>query len=139
MQDIEKEIQDAYFAGLIDGEGNIRLKPVNRGRNLSANIRVKMTDESVVADLRKRFGGYYFPRKPHKSGYKPQHEWYAEGYLAVQVIEALYKYLRVKKSDAALVLAHYPEHTRNRAVTRGRPSKALIAAEIAANAVAKSL
>jgi hypothetical protein len=68
------QIEAAWLAGIIEGEGSIRIEPKN-----GVVVRLSMTDEDVVRKVSAMCGaGNFFPLKPHaawKAHYKPQFRW----------------------------------------------------------------
>ena len=102
----------AYLAGIIDGEGCIRLaKNCSGNKRISshtANVNCGMTNPIAVEMLHQIFGGSIRDVQPtckNASPCKPLRYWYASGTDSVaRVLLALYPYLRVKKKQAAIVL-----------------------------------
>src|SRR5690242_2978680 len=99
----------AYFAGLIDGEGNIGLhkRGPKRPNWLRPVIKVKMTDKSVVTALSETYGGKVNERPPGKPHHKTQWLWKVENKTAKDTLDKIYPYLRVKRADADNLLAYF--------------------------------
>lgn len=96
----------AYTAGLVDGEGCIRLanrRSAKGSTTYTVTVQVNSTDERMARFLGSRFGGAVryveVPRQPNR---KPQWAWQASATIAVAVLEAIYPYLVIKKEQARL-------------------------------------
>lgn len=109
--DMATETDLAYLAGLIDGEGCIRVKK-SKPRNdrstptYTAAVHVRMVDEPAIAFLSATLGGWYYKERPHSRG-RPLYCWQATGRVADAALRAVRPYLRIKgpQADVALELA----------------------------------
>lgn len=104
---MKTELLNAYFAGLIDGEGYISIRAQTTGV-CRPMVRVNMTCEETVRRLHDHFGGYFGKKavevRPNR---KPQWTWEATFKNAHNVCEALRPYLVTKAAAADAVLQHY--------------------------------
>lgn len=95
---MSNEIKDAYFAGLIDGEGHISIH--SRGANRTKGrpiIVVAMTCERTINAIRDHFGvGTVRPAKV-KEGCKPQWRWRVSYKNARIVADRIRPYLITKE------------------------------------------
>jgi len=100
----------AYLAGIIDGEGCIRIAKSNDKRFSShtANVNCGMTEPTAVELLHQTFGGsirWTQPTCKNASPCKPLRYWYLSGTdSSARALRQLYPYLRVKRKQAAAVL-----------------------------------
>jgi hypothetical protein len=101
----------AYLAGLIDGEGCIRIKKTKAYRcqnrqtpGYHASISVRMVDEASIAFLHETLGGWYYLEKWRHSEGRPLFCWQASDQVAGSVLRALLPYLRLKRQQAETVL-----------------------------------
>jgi len=108
---MSKEVKDAYFAGLIDGEGYIGMESRGGGWYRPC-IRVKMTCQRTIEAIRAHFlVGRVVLRHPatsspyYKPTHKPQWEWCVTYKGAISVLERIMPYLITKKSIAEEVYA----------------------------------
>jgi len=111
----------AYVAGIIDGEGWVEFRYVNRTRNtrpgkptyrtLIIRMEVPQVDGRLIdylmtttdegnRDLKK------FPKHPT---YQTQHRWRVSHHGVYRVLKQVYKHLIVKKEKAKLVIDYYDE------------------------------
>lgn len=103
--------QKAYLAGIIDGEGCIRIckqRPRAINRDYSTiyflRIEVRMVDREAIDFLKSVFGGGVYVYKNHKSSKPVIFDWIVSHRNAVKIIKDIYPYLRVKKNQADLAL-----------------------------------
>ena len=109
VQDNPQQTVLAYLAGIIDGEGCIRLAKLNDKRTtVHPSVNCGMTQAAPVELLHQTFGGSVTWKQPtckNASPCKPLLYWYASGAnSAAKVLRQLYPYLRAKKEQAAIVL-----------------------------------
>lgn len=114
---MKTEILNAYFAGLIDGEGTIGVYTFKSGVTRPI-IKVDMTCETTIKALHQYFGGYMGVKKVENlPNRKPQWRWEVTFSKAKEVARLLMPYLITKTANAELVLACTPKNK------RGRPRK----------------
>jgi hypothetical protein len=109
---VDRVLRDAYFAGLIDGEGNIgshsagRRNPVTGEHQVKPIIQVKMTCEKTIRALHEHFGvGHVVYQDGDQPGWKPSWRWRATTLSARKVAEVIRPYLITKAEDLA---EHFP-------------------------------
>ncbi len=112
------KILDAYYAGLIDGEGCIAAYPTGPGGSPKPRLRVAMTDEKVILNLRDYFGlGNVYGYQPKRPNSKYVWHWTVMNANCREVLEKILPYLQVKKEIAERVLA-LPVHLRGKSLKR---------------------
>lgn len=115
---MRKEILTAYFAGLIDGEGCISAYPNGAGGSPKPCLRVAMTDEAVIRNLREHFGlGNIYGYQPKRPNSKYVWHWTVLNQNCLEVLRQIFPYLQVKKMVAEKVLA-LPVHPRGVSLKR---------------------
>ena len=97
------QLLNAYFAGLIDGEGTIAIYPQKYQSNPRALIKVNMTCKVTLDALHKHFGGSLYTKKV-KEGYQPQWRWEVTALKARAVAECIIPFLITKKAEAQKIL-----------------------------------
>lgn len=94
-------LKTAYFAGLIDGEGNLGSYSSGANRRVRVEISVKMTCETTIKALQSHFGvGNIRLREPQNKNWKPQWAWRVSDKSAIFVIELILPFLITKKTSA---------------------------------------
>jgi hypothetical protein len=107
------DVDLAYCAGLIDGEGCIMVKRGKAYRHLTgrinpsyiASVQVRMVDEGAIRFLRDTLGGWYWREKPHLARGRPLYCWQIQQAAAESALRLLRPYLRVKHEQADNALA----------------------------------
>jgi hypothetical protein len=109
------EVDLAYIAGLIDGEGSIQYKQYMRKRKhnprayptWSIRIEIAMTDQSVLVWLNEILGvGTVNPRKV-KPGKKKQWRWRCSHRQAYFVARLIWPYVHIKLPAIQKIIEHY--------------------------------
>ena len=109
----------AYVAGIIDGEGWVEFRRVNRTRNtrpgkptyltLIIRMEVPQVDGRLIDYLMETTAEgnrdmKYFPKNPNA---KDQHRWRVSHHGVYRILKQVYKYLIVKREKAKLVIDYY--------------------------------
>jgi hypothetical protein len=107
------EIERAYLAGFIDGEGCIQIGrnlPRGKSKNLSYYLAVSVsnTNEAIINYLQSTFGGAVGNMK-RKVNHRPCQNWIIRGHRARALLEMILPYLRQKKTEAELAIAFQRE------------------------------
>jgi len=109
----------AYVAGIIDGEGWVEYRYVNRTRNtrpgkpvyrtLIVRMEVPQVDGRLIDYLMTTTaeGNRDIKRFPKNPTYQDQHRWRLSHHGVYRVLKQVYKYLIVKREKAKLVIDHY--------------------------------
>lgn len=95
----DSKYKDAYFAGLIDGEGSLFLAG-SQGR---ATIELKMTCFATVDALHQEYGGTVRYRKAQRSHWLDQWLWRVRDVQAREVLRRVRPFM-ITKAGAADVL-----------------------------------
>lgn len=106
----EKSLLYAYMAGIIDGEGSISIVSSAKHKPYIPKITVSNTNYEMIDLFEKEFGGKVRRRswssnqKNINENWKDAYEWTLIHQKAAKVIECLYPFLRIKKTQAILLL-----------------------------------
>lgn len=92
----------AYYAGFFDGEGCIMINKHPGYRRL--DIRISNTNEGILLEFAKLFGGCVYKNKRRKDTYKEKWQWCIPPKPAVVFLKAVYPFLRLKREEALLAL-----------------------------------
>ena len=113
------EPEAAYVAGIIDGEGWVEFRYVNRRRNtlpgkpvyktLIIRMEVPQVDGRLIDYLMATTDEgsrdmKYFPNNPNA---QDQHRWRVSHRGVYRILKQVYKYLIVKREKAKLVIDYY--------------------------------
>lgn len=105
------EVELAYLAGIIDGEGTITLtRGLKSDRFRALVMSVANTDLSMINYLKDTYGGRTSKRnRLTATHHMAAFDWRVERRKAVELLEGIYPYLRneVKRDRAKHTLDHY--------------------------------
>ena len=118
------EVDEAYIAGLFDGEGNIYFKQVmkKRGKDKKAyptweiRMEVSMTEKSIIKWLHDTIGVGTFHKKPPgkgQMGRKMQYRWRCGYRDAYYVCKLIWPFVHVKLDKVTKILEHYDHNPGN--------------------------
>ena len=97
----KRDIDMAYLAGILDGEGCIRVRNVVKNK-LCLVVTVQQTDEEPLILFKAYFGGSLRRKSKLTTGGLQVFRYYASRRNAVRLLEQLSPYLIIKKSRAEL-------------------------------------
>jgi len=109
-KDQKESNQEAYFAGIVDGEGYISYEKTKKNYSIPA-ISVEMTDKDVIDKIHKFFNeGSVVSIKPRQAHHLDSWRWRARGKAAVNIYFKIYNYLSARrKHKIDQVLKNYCE------------------------------
>lgn len=96
----------AWSAGIIDGEGCIRLMRHKSKKSLTAVVHVINTDARILVKLRDMFGGTVSATPRESDNYLPAWRWQVNAAHARSVARAVLPFLVAKRDQAAALLAY---------------------------------
>lgn len=101
----------AYVAGLMDGEGCIRIKKAKaykcQGRvtpGYHASVQIKMVDQDAIEFACSVLGGWHYLEKSALKSGRPLFTWQVSDQKAEDALRIVLPYLRVKRKQAAKVI-----------------------------------
>ncbi len=105
----EKKLSIEYIAGLVDGDGSIRIGLNNKkGRNMwESSISVDNTHRGVLERLMEELGGTIVTMKKRitiERGLRADYRWRLNGKKAVPLLKQLLPHLIVKKEQVELLI-----------------------------------
>src|SRR3990167_1375284 len=110
MGNILTELQAAYIAGIIDGEGCIYISKSKVRSEIGmkhayyrVGVEVKNTDERMIDFLHKCLGGHKSLQKRQTTNNRQVYVWAAADKDAVVILRLLYEYLQCKKEQVDLI------------------------------------
>lgn len=111
-----KEIDLAYAAGIIDGEGSIGVysnkdKRVTLGKKFRLTVQVGMSDPQPIDFLHYVFGGSSTTVNGRQSGYRLRYLWALSTQQAKGFLIAILPYLKGKREQAEVAI-QFQKHLR---------------------------
>lgn len=104
------EVDLAYMAGLVDGEGCIRIQKCKN--TYSLYLRIGMKDSIALKMFRDAFGGSVFERDRFYKQFSKRFrifEWTVVCGRAAFVLKSIIRHLRIKRPQAELAIRFYEE------------------------------
>jgi hypothetical protein len=98
------ELDLAYLAGFIDGEGSIGIVVVAKHKKYVTQIAACNCNPTPIMLLKELFGGKIRLRNWKNKKWKPNYEWKLTAKKAAVVIKAILPYLKIKNKQAEIVL-----------------------------------
>jgi hypothetical protein len=100
------DVEAAYVAGILDGEGSISLIRIRKSRLPSPQVAVTSTDRELLEWLKLRFGGSIIQKRRRLPIHSQAYEWKLADRLALNVIELARPYLviqrKIRRADLLL-------------------------------------
>jgi hypothetical protein len=94
----------AYFAGLFDGEGSVRVSVrTNNSRGACAYLCLGNTSRAVLEWVKQRFGGKIYKLK-HSSTKHQMWQWQAGGKKWLPLFKALLPLLKIKNAELRVAI-----------------------------------
>ena len=104
MEKLTKE-EICYIAGIVDGEGCVRIGQSNKRRGFNLSLVITNTCEELINWLAEKLeGAHIYTQKPVKSHHKTHYEvkWFGE--VAKRILEMLSPYLIIKREITIVAL-----------------------------------
>ncbi len=104
------EVDKAYIAGIIDGEGSIMLSTLHRGAQPAPVVSVASTDRELLDWLKVTVGSGSIVSKPARQAtHSDSYDWKVSHNAALELLEMVYPFLRIerKKYRAQLLVTEY--------------------------------
>ena len=99
--------KDAYFAGIIDGEGTITLTRRHPNQTPSPNVSVSNSSLQMLKWIKVNFGGWISKKRIYKPHHRQTYVWGITHNKAISILKQIEKYLIIKKPQARLILNKY--------------------------------
>jgi hypothetical protein len=112
-QNLLSQVDAAYVAGIIDGEGTITLTRKHRNENRQLAISISSTERQLLEFIKAAVGfGKITKKRANKAHHSQSYAYAVYNRQALVVLEAIQPYLRTyKKARADLILKHYLDLT----------------------------
>jgi hypothetical protein len=100
------DIEAAYAAGILDGEGSICLSRVHSSRWPSPTVSVASTDRELLDWLRSRVGGTIIQKRTYQPQHSRSYDWKLTDRRALSFLEIVRPFLviqrKIKRADLLL-------------------------------------
>jgi len=106
-----EEIEKAYLAGIVDGEGTITLTRHHKSELPGPNVTIANNDLKLLQWVKERAGGTIVSKKKRRPHHDNSYVWGIKQDRAIRFLEIIIKYLIVKKPQAELIVKEYKAAT----------------------------
>ena len=118
MESIISVEEIAWAAGFFDGEGWIGIRNTKKETNYHCEIAIGQCEINPLLFFKEKFGGHVYLHKPARGNYRASYQWHAHGWVAIDFLSLVLKYLKVKKVKAEGAITFQNTFKR-----RGKPTK----------------
>lgn len=94
---MSNDVEAAYAAGILDGEGSITLTRNHTGRWPSPQVSVASNDRELLVWLRARFGGAITTKKPRQPQHAVAFDWKLTDRRALRFLQIVRPYLVIER------------------------------------------
>ena len=91
------DIEAAYAAGILDGEGSISITRNHSGRWPSPQVSVASNDRELLEWLRVRYGGTITTKQPRKPQHAVSYDWKLTDRRALRFLQIVRPYLVIER------------------------------------------
>lgn len=102
-----EEVEKAYIAGIVDGEGTVTLTRHSKKQTPSPRVAVANNNLKLLEWIKSMAGGVIVSKKKRKPHHSDSYAWYAQQDRAIRFLDEIKEYLIIKRSQADLILEKY--------------------------------
>lgn len=106
-----EEVEKAYIAGIIDGEGTITLTRHHRNETPAPNVSISNNDLTLLHWIKRKVGGTIITKGKKKQHHKESYTWHLRFDKAIGLLNEIRDYLIIKRQHADLIIAKYKSVT----------------------------
>lgn len=101
------EVEKAYIAGIVDGEGTIGLWRHHKNEMHTPNVTVANNDLKLLQWIQSKVGGCISRKKKRQAHHKDSYAWSIRQDRAINFLNEIKSYLIVKRQQAELITGQY--------------------------------
>lgn len=102
-----EEVEKAYVAGIVDGEGTVTLMKHHRNETPTPNVSVANNNLELLKWLKSIYGGTITNKKKRLPHHNDSYAWYVRQDRAIRFLNEIKQYLIIKKQHAELITSTY--------------------------------
>jgi hypothetical protein len=106
-----KEVEKAYIAGIVDGEGTVTLAKHHKNETPVPYVSVANNNLELLEWIRSKADGWITAKRKNKPHHHASYAWYIRQDRALRFLNEIKKYLIVKKPQADLITGQYKKVT----------------------------
>lgn len=101
------EVEKAYIAGIVDGEGTIGLWRHHKNETHTPNVTVANNSLTLLQWIRSKVGGVIVSKKKRQAHHGDSYAWSIRQDRAISFLNEIKGYLIIKKQQAELITGEY--------------------------------
>ena len=105
------EVEKAYLAGIVDGEGTVTLERQHRNETAGPRVPVANSNLKLLMWIKSRMDGNIIHKKKYKTHHKDAYAWSVRQDRAIRLLDEIKRYLIVKRPQADLITQKYKSVT----------------------------
>ena len=105
------EVEKAYLAGIIDGEGTVTLMKHHKNETPTPSVSVANNNLGLLKWIKSTVGGTITSKKKRLPHHNDSYAWHIRQDRAIRVLNELKQYLKIKKQQAELITTTYKKVT----------------------------
>ncbi len=105
------EVEKAYLAGIIDGEGTVTLMKHHKNETPTPYVSVANNNLGLLQWIKNRIGGTICSKKKRLPHHNDSYVWSARQDRAIRLLNDVKSYLIIKKPQADLITEQYKSVT----------------------------
>ena len=105
------EVEKAYLAGIVDGEGTVTLTRHRKEETPGPRVTVANNNLRLLEWIKSRAGGVIVSKRKRKPHHNDSYAWCVQQNRAIRFLGEIKQYLIVKKPHADLILQKYKSVT----------------------------
>lgn len=102
-----EELEKAYLAGIVDGEGTVTLTKHHKHETPTPNVIVANNDLKLLKWIKLKVGGIIVTKKIYMPHHQKSYAWSIRQDRAIRFLNEIKRYLIVKKPQADLITTCY--------------------------------
>ncbi len=106
-----EEIETAYLAGIVDGEGTVTLVRHHKNEMPAPCVSVANNNLELLKWIQDRLGGTIVSKKKRKAWHSDSYAWTLRSNKALRFLKEIERHLIVKRPQAELILKKYKSVT----------------------------
>ncbi|MBF0484500.1 MAG: LAGLIDADG family homing endonuclease [Candidatus Omnitrophica bacterium] len=105
------EVEKAYIAGIIDGEGTVSLNRRRKNETHTPNVSIANNNLVMLQWIQSKAGGLICSKKKRLAHHNNSYAWSVRQDRAIDFLNEIKKYLIIKKQQAELITMEYKKVT----------------------------
>lgn len=106
-----EEVEKAYLAGIVDGEGTVTLMKNHKNETPTPSVSIANNNLQLLNWVKLKVGGTIISKKKYSPLHSDSYAWSVRQDRAIRILNEIKQYLIVKKPHADLITKEYKSVT----------------------------